>query len=787
MALEFSIEIDDKGTPKLKKFQKEVANTGKKSISASKAIGATATAATAVGVAMAGAITGAFTFANSITESTRELENLARVAGTTPEDFNRLAVGAERVGIENEKLADIFKDTNDKIGDFLSTGGGAAADFFENIAPQIGITADEFANLSGPQALQKYYSALEQSNLSQSEMTFYMEAIASDATALIPLLKENGKQFENYGDQAERAGAIISKDLIKATQDYENSVKDLETTTKGILNDVAKDLLPAMAEGADELKDAFQVAGPAIKRIVEGMIPGLLKITGFIADAIEGAGLLADAWDSMGDPKISVVTEDIEKQAKAIARINTGLEKGNDVLAYREKLQRKIFKEGRELGLKNEEIKRQQSIALIKQYNEMKKIAGLEEWTINKLNEKIEAERQNVIEINNKLKLERESAKAASKAEKDKAAAAKAEKDRLKQAARDKREAAAQAKKDKEQALKDQQAAAKKLIEDRKKWEDARVSYEKKLADEKAAKAQELLDKQKAAQEELTFFLMTEEEKRKYIIEKSYNERVKLLGQTTEVEKARLMEIAELEEELAQQRRDRWSAGFEEAAQFASIASGLLQDTFQREQNYINQGFDERKRKIEETYSDQIKAAEGNAQKEEELARRRDEKLKALDLKRERDLEKAAKRTANARKRAAQLEAIVNTAAAVTKALPNIPLSVAVGLQGASQVALIESQQFFKGGMAGQAGQQNISVGENGPEFIVSAGGTRAAGEEALQDINNGRLEDAANRLLNASNQGGRGVTIQISGGIIDEQFMENSLIPRLKQYERRL
>jgi len=89
--------------------------------------------------------------------------------------------------------------------------------------------------------------------------------------------------------------------------------------------------------------------------------------------------------------------------------------------------------------------------------------------------------------------------------------------------------------------------------------------------------------------------------------------------------------------------------------------------------------------------------------------------------------------------------------------------------------------------MAGEGGQENISVGENGREFVVSAGGTRQAGEAALQDINNGRLEDAANRLLSQSNRAGGGITLQIQGGVIDEQFLENSLIPRMREFERRL
>ena len=118
-----------------------------------------------------------------------EMENAAKIAGESSEDFQRFAFATKKVGIEQDKAADILKDVSDKVGDFLATGAGPMADFFENIAPKVGVTADQFRGLSGKQALQLYVSSLEKANISQNEMTFYMEAIASDATALIPLLE----------------------------------------------------------------------------------------------------------------------------------------------------------------------------------------------------------------------------------------------------------------------------------------------------------------------------------------------------------------------------------------------------------------------------------------------------------------------------------------------------------------------------------------------------------------------------------------------------------------------
>jgi hypothetical protein len=131
-----------------------------------------------------------------------QIEVLSQIAGTTAEEFQRFAVGAETVGFAMDKTADIIKDVNDKIGDFLATGAGPMADFFENIAPQVGVTADEFKNLSGTDALALYVRSLEEANVNQAEMTFYMEALASDATALVPLLSDNATEMKRLGDEA---------------------------------------------------------------------------------------------------------------------------------------------------------------------------------------------------------------------------------------------------------------------------------------------------------------------------------------------------------------------------------------------------------------------------------------------------------------------------------------------------------------------------------------------------------------------------------------------------------
>ena len=137
--------------------------------------------------ALAGALSSAASSAldlfNNSRASVGELTTLAQVSNTSVEEFQKVALAARSVGIEQDKMADILKDVNDRIGDFIETGGGPMADFFENIAPKVGVTADEFERLSGPQALQLFVDSLEKANLSQADLTFYMEAMASDMTS----------------------------------------------------------------------------------------------------------------------------------------------------------------------------------------------------------------------------------------------------------------------------------------------------------------------------------------------------------------------------------------------------------------------------------------------------------------------------------------------------------------------------------------------------------------------------------------------------------------------------
>lgn len=324
-----------------------------------------------VSAAMGAVAGGAFLLAKGTADSAKEIQNLARLSNTSTDEFQRMAAGARTVGIEQDKLADILKDVNDRVGDFNATGGGPMADFFEQIAPKVGVTADQFARLSGPEALQLYVDSLNKAGLSQADMTFYMEAMASDATALLPLLANNGAEMNRLGNAAAKAGGVMDATAIASAGEFNTALTNLQTAFQGIkdkfavtlmpiftdiMNGITKNVLPFVGQAVEKIGEwvaVFNDLDPAVQSAV-GVIaaafavggPVLLAISA-VAKALAGivafmgpAGLIAAAvlagvvvWQTYGDKVNAVLDGLVAKldtfKTKALEAIGLGDRVGN--------------------------------------------------------------------------------------------------------------------------------------------------------------------------------------------------------------------------------------------------------------------------------------------------------------------------------------------------------------------------------------------------------------------------------------------------------------------------
>lgn len=280
-------------------------------------------------VAGAAAAAGLALMVRDTLSTAREIQNLSKVANTSTDSFQRISFAAQRYGVEQEKVADILKDTSDKVGDFLQTGGGPLADFFENIAPHVGVTAEEFRNLSGDQALGLYVSSLEKANLSQNEMTFFMEAIASDATLLLPLLKDNAKELGRLSEQADNFNAVISETELDQLNEIQKNIDEVGAAFDGLKKDVVLGALPAIEQLTDFLSDpqTIENATTLANAITTAFTFALNVISEVTAQASQ---LGEDIARIVGGSDIDDKVRQYQGNLKEIARLQDLVNNGDD-------------------------------------------------------------------------------------------------------------------------------------------------------------------------------------------------------------------------------------------------------------------------------------------------------------------------------------------------------------------------------------------------------------------------------------------------------------------------
>ena len=291
----------------------------------------------AIGIsAMAGA---AIAGGMAASRSFKELSEQARIAGMGAEDFKILALAASEFGVEQDQLSDILKDVNDKLGDFAATGGGPLKDFFENIAPQVGLTLESFEGLSSSDALQLYVNALEQANVSQAEMTFYMEAIANDATALIPLFKDNGAAIQTMAARAKELGLSLDEGAVAAAAKARSEFGVVAEVLKTRLGAAFAELTPAIAELAEAAIPLIVSALELLKPIIQGIASlltgdfagawasakeaGSLAINGILALAETLLPRIGEALSGLGTAIVEALKQaavDAVEEAKRIGR-----------------------------------------------------------------------------------------------------------------------------------------------------------------------------------------------------------------------------------------------------------------------------------------------------------------------------------------------------------------------------------------------------------------------------------------------------------------------------------
>ncbi|MBB3142835.1 DUF4214 domain-containing protein [Halomonas organivorans] len=231
---------------------------------------------TAIGVGSA--LAGAFAVSSMAGQARMisETNALAKALQTSTTELQAWQYAGEQVGIQGDKMGDIFKDASEKIGDFARTGGGEAADLIE----QMGLNIKELLDLSPDQQLLKIGESLQA--LTPSERATFLESLADDAVRLQPLLENNAAVLRQYTDEARQLGVAMDQVDIDAAVEADRAVKQLTATGQGLANMLLAELGPGLnvaASGAAslvaELRDDEIGAAETALRSTAGAAAGL--------------------------------------------------------------------------------------------------------------------------------------------------------------------------------------------------------------------------------------------------------------------------------------------------------------------------------------------------------------------------------------------------------------------------------------------------------------------------------------------------------------------------------
>lgn len=265
-------------------FTEPLSQAERKAKSASKGIADSFDVAAIAVSALSGAVAGLsvaqlVNYSDRVIQTGNDIQKFSKLANASVREFQYYAKGAETAGISMESFADKMKDMQDRIGDFQQTGGGPLADFFTNIAPKVGVTIQQFQKLSGPEALQLFYNSLEKAGASTNDMKFYMEAIISDSSLLIPLLEKGGKGFKEWGDAAEKAGAIMTDELVANLSEAKKQLMLMDLQWQGLENRLINNVVPAVKMVIDNWDEIKAIAIAVSAGIATRFVPALVVAT----------------------------------------------------------------------------------------------------------------------------------------------------------------------------------------------------------------------------------------------------------------------------------------------------------------------------------------------------------------------------------------------------------------------------------------------------------------------------------------------------------------------------
>lgn len=294
----------EQGIKRLEGLGKAGAKSEPQLASLAKGVGKVAQVAATAAAAVAGLVA-------VVGQQVKENDDLAKSLGISTTKLQQFQAAAKTVGISADDMGQALKDVSDKVGDFLTTGGGEGADIFE----QLSVSAKDLQNLDPADQLRKIGEALKEVE-SRGEQVFFAESLANDLSLMLPLITDNTEELDRLLDKSLETGQALSSfdntALIEASESFER----MGSAIGGATRLLAANLSPAVILVQEKIE---QMINSFDKGDIESFVKFGIDAIGVLLDVVQtlemGLRLVGIGWTQIA----SLATGAMAESADAVA------------------------------------------------------------------------------------------------------------------------------------------------------------------------------------------------------------------------------------------------------------------------------------------------------------------------------------------------------------------------------------------------------------------------------------------------------------------------------------
>lgn len=219
----------------------------------------------------------------------------AKAAGIGVEAFSKLAYAAQFAGVEVDQLGSGFVKFNKQLVEN------------EDLINKVGTTTRDAGNYRPLQDiildLSDVFKALPEG---PERSALAIKLFGKSGADLIPVLIEGKQKLQEYGDEAVKTGNALTEEAAAAADEFNDNLGVLTGTLKGVFNETAKNLLPALTRLSGEAKNNAAQSGFAAKagdylaKVFKYLAAGALYFKGTVEVVVNVLAALVDVAIAVG-------------------------------------------------------------------------------------------------------------------------------------------------------------------------------------------------------------------------------------------------------------------------------------------------------------------------------------------------------------------------------------------------------------------------------------------------------------------------------------------------------